>query len=168
MKNLIALFIFCFSILTSAQDKFNESITQLAVDFEYYPITKNQDKNYINHSLIAESFKKSKTYCSKYDTKINELNFNEFVSAKSTEIKSKKPLKGKTYLSVRIEEWTFNSIKNAEDFSNKFQLVDLECLNKGGIEFWRIDKKIYIINSPAKLFSYEFDKIKDSMNKKLN
>ena len=166
MKKLILLFIFCLPILSTAQDKFNESIIQLGNDFGYFPKSKNE--NFHHKSLIADSFKKSKEYCAEYDSKLSEIDFNEFVSAKSTEVVSKRPLKGKIYLRVTIEEWTFVSKKSAKEFESKFKLVSLDCLNKGGIEFWRVNEKIYLIVSPATMFSYEFKKIKKSMNKKLS
>ena len=155
----------CSSILSIAQDKFNESIIQLGNDLEYFPKSKGENIKYTNKSYAADLFKKSKMNCNEYDSKINEINFNEFVSAKSTDIKSKRPLKGKTYLRVTIEEWTFMNKKKAKEFENKFKLVDLDCLNKGGIEFWRIDEKIYLLISPATMFSYEFVEIKKSLNK---
>jgi len=168
MKNLITLFIFCFSLFSFSQDKFYEAIIELGNDLEYFPESISGNKNYIDESSVVKWFKKSIEFCSEHDSKINEIDFDEFVSAKSTHIKSKKPLKGKTYLRVTVEEWTFKSEKNAIDFISKFRLANLECLNKGGIEFWRIKEKIYLIVSGATMFSYKFNKIKESMDKVLN
>ena len=167
MRKLILTTLLFSSIILAGQDKFNQSIQQLGTDLEYFPKSESGNKNYANKSSVIEWFKKTKKYCVEYDPKIKAINFNEFIAVKSTEVKSKKPLSGKTYLRVTIEEWTFENEANAKEFENKFEQINIECLNKGGIEFWRVKENFYLIVSPATLFSYEFVNIKKSLNKKL-
>lgn len=167
MKNLLILLMIFQSHSSFSQDKFYQSLKQLETELDYYSEIENDDKKYKNLSFYAEIFEKNKAECAEYNPEIKNLNFNEFISAKSTNIKSKKPLGGNTYLRVTIEEWTFNNEKNAKQFTNKLKYGNLECLNKGGIEFWTIQNKVYFIISPATLFSYEFEKIKKVLNMKL-
>ena len=156
-----------FSFVSSAQNRFTASISQLETDFDYYPETINGNKNYVDKSQVAKWFKKSKENCLRNNPKLENLNFDEFIKVKSADIRSKKPLEGNIYLRITIEEWTFNNEKSATTFENKLKSIDLNCINKGGVEFWRIKENIYLIISPATRFSYEFESIKNSMNKAL-
>ncbi|CAL2102572.1 exported protein of unknown function [Tenacibaculum sp. 190130A14a] len=161
MKKLSLIVLLIYSMLSYAQSSFNRAIEQLGVDLKYYPETKIEEK-----SLTINLFKETKEFCEENIPKINVINFNEFSKARSVEIKSKKPLGGNIYLRLTIEEWTFSDVKRARDFERKFKLIrHLDCLNKGGIEFWRVKEKMYLIISPATMFSYEFGKVKKSMNK---
>jgi hypothetical protein len=162
------LIIISFLIFSKSysQDKFLEGLIQLQIDYNY-EIINNGNKYEIKDS-IDEWLNNSFNRCIQNDTLFVILKDIEFL--KTVIVKSIKPIEENLYLQVGIQEWTFKNIESANLFMSyilRQNTLLIECINKGGIKWWQIDTKIYMLYSNAYRFSFEFEKIINSMNKKL-
>tara|TARA_R110002124_G_C8708680_1_gene494654 strand:+ start:134 stop:712 length:579 start_codon:yes stop_codon:yes gene_type:complete len=156
-------------------DLFNDALEELYKEFEYKSQNGKEDKLYIKGKSelkkLTDKFKECSDGHPIYDLLPNcEADFESIRGVKSTFIKAEKPFDGQLYLKAHIQEWEFENSSIAKSFESAFNecRVHSECVNKGGITWWRVENRIYTIETPAYRYSFEFDKIKEVMNRKLN
>lgn len=154
-------------------DFFNDALQALYTEFHY------KAQEVIGNTLYRTDTSDFEKLVNKFkdDTKCNalynlpscEANFDLVKSIKSAYIKGEKPLEGQLYLKAQIQEWQFESVAKAMEFESSLNTCQShrECVNKGGITWWRVQNRMYIIETPAHRYSFEFDKIKEVMNRRL-
>ena len=108
--------------------------------------------------------------CSDFKPRLKEIDFKKVKGVKTTYVKSKTPIEKNLHLRVQIQEWSFDSEDEAIKFKSELDesvSMIIECINKGGMTWWVIGNKIYTIFSRAYRFTFEYEVIKASLNKKL-
>lgn len=155
-------------------DLFNDALRELYNEFKYKAQSVTGKKLYRKDKKELEQlvvrFKECSNNHALYDLPECEANFDLIRGVKNTFIKAEKPFEGQLYLKAYIQEWEFKDLSTAKDFETAFNKcrIHSECVNKGGIIWWRVQNRIYTIETPAYRYSFEFDKIKEVMNRKLN
>ncbi len=162
-----------------SNDLFQEALKELYTVFKYKSQSTEGERLYEDEMEEMEKLANSFERCAKKGRGRKEkceIDFTLIKSVKSAYIKGEEPLEGHMYLKAHIQEWTFENLTTVEslDVAKMFE-ADLEncqsyrdCINKGGITWWRIGDKLYIIWTPAFRYAFEFDKIKEVLNRKLN
>ena len=154
-------------------DFFNDALQALYTEFHYKAQEVVGNTLYRTDTSDFEKLVKKFKACSNgnplYNLPACEANFDLVKSIKSAYIKGEKPLEGQLYLKAQIQEWQFESVAKAMEFESSLNTCrsHRECVNKGGITWWRVQDRMYIIETPAHRYSFEFDKIKAVMNRKL-
>lgn len=172
MKNAIYILLMSLSTFHCySQDNFNKAIIQLQNDYQYFSEINDNGKYYSIQDSIDTKLKNQFQKCSKYQKSLGQVDFNKLKSIKSTNIKSKDTLEKNLYLRVQIQEWRFINNEEAKFFNENLEKASrkgsIECIRKGGFTWWMKNNKIYVIISNAYRFSFEFDNIKESLNKQL-
>lgn len=150
-------------------DRFNEALTLLDAEFGYQSQTVSGDSLYIMSDKVDPKLIEQFTSCANQDPRLEDIDFGVVKGVKKTMVKSKKTLDG-MYLKVDIQEWQFESDNTAMAFKTQLDEVamdDRECINKGGILWWQIEDRLYLMTTPAFRFFFEFDKIKAVLDQKL-
>lgn len=157
----------------AANDLFNEALAELYKVFKYKAQETQGDRLYLSNQSAVETLADQFKACYQIDdTKTKSdcnANFDAIQGVKVAFIKGEEPLEGQLYLKAHIQEWTFDNEGIAEAFERSLNACDMyaDCVNKGGIDWWRVEHKLYLIETPAYRYSFEFEKIKEVMNRSL-
>lgn len=150
-------------------DRFNEALAQLDAELGYQSQSVSGDTLYMMHEGVDSGLIEQFTSCADQEPRLTDIDFSVVEGVKKTMVKSKKTLDG-MYLKVDIQEWQFKSDSVAAAFTTYLTDVamdDRECINKGGILWWQIGDKLYLMTTPAFRFFFEFDEIKSVLDQKL-
>ncbi|MBL6445776.1 hypothetical protein JMN32_05620 [Fulvivirga sp. 29W222] len=156
-------------VVKTDYDRFNEALVLLDAEFGYQSQVVNGDTLYDLNDRVAPGLAQLFTSCADQDPRLNKIDFTLIKGVKKTLVKSKETI-DHMYLKVDILEWEFESDSVAAAFTTyltDIAMDDRECINKGGILWWRIENKMYLMTTPAFRFFFEFDKIKSVLDQKL-
>lgn len=154
---------------TTFPDHFHEALILLDAEFGYQSQTVSGDSLYIMSDKVDPKLIEQFTSCANQNPRLEDIDFGVVKGVKKTMVKSKKTLDG-MYLKVDIQEWQFESDSTAIEFKmllDEVAMDDRECINKGGILWWQIGDKLYLMTTPAFRFFFEFDEIKAVLDQKL-
>ncbi len=163
MRNLLLTLILIGNFLTCfSQDNFENAIVSLKAELEFIPTSETYTKENKPNKRVINQFKK----CAEFEQleKLNELNFGCIIKVKSSELYTSK-WKGKWQ--IEFKEWEFKNEKCAIEFDkilsslSKSRMQD--CVNKGGIMWWKEKSKIYIVTSRAYFVTYHYKEIKEAI-----
>lgn len=153
-----------------AQDPFAKALDQLKKDLAYIPQEVRPGVIFTIYNGVPPYLHQRVEHCSSFFIKPIQMDFSPVKQVRAVSIKSKKPIEKALYLRLQIEEWTMASPDSALKYCNRmneFFAPYIDCVNKGGMYWWVVQERIYVLYSQAKRFSFEFDAIEKSMNKKL-
>lgn len=149
-------------------DTFAMAVGQLMLDYKLEVIIKTDSLPYLNDIEKAKWFFNRLKACSERYPILKSIKPLKLNALKSTSLKSVIPLESHPFLKFNLEEWEFQSETDAIQFYNQLSekaMGERDCINKGGIEWWRHGKNIYFIHTKAFRFMYEYDKIHASLAK---
>ena len=154
-------------------DQFNEAIQELYTEFQYRSEDSVANKLYKvdkkKFLWIIDRFKRCSDTSLTSNLPVCGIDFELIKKVKKSFVKAEKPFKDHLYLKASIQEWSFENESSAESFENELNecITHKECVNKGGITWWRVKDRMYVITTPAYRYSFEFEEIKKVMNRKL-
>ena len=152
-------------------DLFNDALKELHKVFQYRSQDTVGTNLYTTDRFEFNSLLNGFIYCSDSSSENNSpvcgINFSLINEMKSSFIKADEPIEGNLYLKATIQEWTLDKSKTAKIFETDLNqcITDKQCVNKGGIKWWRVKNKIYVITTPAYRYSFEIDDIIKVMNR---
>lgn len=168
MKGILLTLILIGNFLTClAQDNFANAILSLNTELEFKPPSESYSNGNKPNKKFVNQFKK----CAEFEQleKLNELNFEDIIKVKSSELFTSK-WKGKWQ--IEFKEWEFNNENCASEFIDILDNLSPSriefCVNKGGIMWWKEKSKIYIVTSRATFVTYHYKEIKEVIINGLN
>lgn len=159
MKLFVAIIIFFLAIQNSlSQKNFETAINSLQEKLEFVITPDTYTSSNDPDKLLIERF----AFCSTYDVTLPlaNLNFDNVSQAISIQMQTSY---WKGPVTITLREWKFNNEQNAQRFSRILDSVPhhhvQDIVNKGGIQWWIVGKKIYILTSRAYFATYHYDDI---------
>ena len=166
MRILFVSFILLSTTALLCQDSYTQAITELGLEFDYYPIEASETNiNYIGSGIsLKEAILKCAELPNEYNATDNEITEKDFVNlteVKRTNLKSTKHV-NYTYDYLTFMEYTFTDNCEAELFTQLLKCKSnylTECISKGGIEYWLDQDKIYFIITGAYYMTFKYPEI---------
>ena len=144
---------------------FEYAIELLEVELDY----ELQDSIQITSEFEHQLAERLKT-CSKYQKEPSRLDYQDILSSKSAFLKQPFHDGNYIYSSFQLIEIEFRD----SEFANQFKLAldqignRTECISKGGVLWWTIEKRIYFIISRAYFMTYKYPELKSVIDKAIN
>lgn len=158
MRSFISVILMLVGFQAFTQENFDSGINSLVEKYNFEIVENSYKKSNIPDKSLVDRFKR----CSTFETTfpLANLNYDQIINSKYIEVKSNY---WKGPVSLTFHEWTFSSKTNAKTFLRILNSVPhhhvQDFVSKGGLQWWIVNHKIYILTSRAYFATYHFDEI---------
>ena len=158
MKLLATLVLLISNTHLCLSQDFEVALATLKSELEY---NLENDSIIVSYELDTPLSSRFET-CSKYYTELSSLKFESISKIKSAFLKQSFHDKNYIYASFQFIELEFADLYESEEFQLILDSVSRskECISKGGITWWRVRDRIYLIVSRAYHMTYKYSELR--------